>query len=73
MGDNDNVRAQEERDLKTIAIARAIGLFVLIVGAGVVAMAVLDLSEDTMSTLAFPLFAVAGLAVVLFLFRARQR
>jgi hypothetical protein len=73
MGDNDNVRAQEERDLKTIAIARAIGLFVLIVGAGVVAMAVLDLSEDTMSTLAFPLFAVAGLAVVLFLFRARNR
>jgi uncharacterized membrane protein YqjE len=73
MGDNDTVRAQEERDLKTIAIARAIGLFVLIVGAGVVAMAVLDLSEDTMSTLAFPLFAVAGLAVVLFLFRARNR
>lgn len=66
----------EKRDQKTVAIGAALGIFALIVAGGAAMLwlaDVLGMSNGLVSALQVPLFAVAGLAMVLYLAHARGR
>ncbi|MDZ5620067.1 hypothetical protein SFC88_04490 [Nocardioides sp. HM23] len=71
------MQTQEERDRKTVDIGVALGLFVLIVGTGALllgfAHAFLGLSEDVAGVIGFTLCALAGIAMIGYLFRVRAR
>jgi len=70
------MKSQDKRDQQTVAIGTGLGVFVLIVGVGAAVLWTADslgLSNDLLSALQLPLFAVAGLTMVVYLARARER
>lgn len=67
---------EERRDQKTVAIGAALGIFALIVAVGGAMLGFADslgLTDGLASALQLPLFAAAGLAMVVYLARARGR
>lgn len=72
-GHHGAVQTQEQRDHKTVAIGAAIGIFALLVVLGATGLWLADLvgvSGSLVRALQLPLFAVAGLATVVYLARA---
>jgi len=76
MSHHGRVEVEKKRDQKTIAIGAALGIFALIVVAGAAMLWLADslgLSGDLVSGLQLPLFGVAGVAMIVYLARARGR
>lgn len=77
VGDDGHVQTQEERDQKTVAIAMAIGLFFLVLFTVAallwVAVSLVGLGDAASDVIGVTSFAVAGLAVIVFLARVGAR
>jgi hypothetical protein len=73
LGHDDHVRTQESRDDKTVAIATALGIFVLLLAVGSLLLWAITLSDPSTNPMYTLVIAAAALAAVVFLVRHRKR
>lgn len=71
------MQTRAQRDEKTVVIATAVGLFCLVIAAGLLslwaAVSVLDLNDVMVSSLGWVIVVAAGVMLVVYLARARRR